>query len=86
MIRYEGRYVDSLLIYVHPLCALEASDMNFQTIWIPKGILAKKFLDSKTVTRFFIYEITKNHSFLYLFHASSCGINFIWVIFCTNAI
>ena len=29
---------------VHPL---EASDMNFQIIWIPKGILAK-FLSEKT--------------------------------------
>ena len=44
MIRYEGSYVDSLLIYVHPL---EASDMNFQTIWIPKGILAN-FCQKKT--------------------------------------
>ena len=38
MIRNEGNYVDSLLIYVQQL---EASDKNFQTIWIPKEILAK---------------------------------------------
>ena len=47
IIRYEGSYVGSLLIYsLHPLAA---SDMNFQTIWIPKGILAKKFTEKKLV-------------------------------------
>ena len=33
-----------LILYSHPL---EASDMNFQTIWIPKGIMAK-FLSEKS--------------------------------------
>ena len=45
MIQYEGSYVDSLLMYsVHPL---EASDINFQTIWIPKVILTKKIVTKR---------------------------------------
>ena len=44
MIRNEGNYVDSLLIYVQQL---EASDMNYQIFWIPKGIFAK-FLSEKS--------------------------------------
>ena len=33
-------------MHLHPL---EASDLNFQTIWIPKGILAKNLSEKKAV-------------------------------------